>query len=100
MTHARSRAGAAAGLGLLAVVIAACSPSKPAETTSTPTTANPVAIPNTAPLLGDMKPIASVKELMQYMIDPASDYIFDSVKTLVRPDGKTVEVEPKTDEDW
>jgi len=37
---------------------------------------------------------------MQYMIDPASDYIFDSVKTLIRPDGTVVEVAPKTDEDW
>jgi len=55
---------------------------------------------NTTPLLGDMKPIVSVKELMQYMIDPASDYIFDSVKTLIRPDGTVVEVMPKTDEDW
>ena len=49
---------------------------------------------------GDMKPVVSVKELMQYMIDPASDYVFDAVKTLVRPDGKVVEVMPKTDEDW
>jgi hypothetical protein len=55
---------------------------------------------NTTPLLGDMKPLVSVKELMQYMIDPASDYIFDSVKTLIRPDGTVVEVMPKTDEDW
>ena len=55
---------------------------------------------NTTPLLGDMKPLVSVKELMQYMIDPASDYIFDSVKTLIRPDGTVVEVMPKTDADW
>ena len=47
-----------------------------------------------------MKPLVSVKELMKYMIDPASDYIFDSVKTLVRPDGSVVEIAPKTDEDW
>jgi hypothetical protein len=57
-------------------------------------------MPNTTPLLGDMKPIVSVKELMEYMIDPASDYIFDSVKTFVQPNGKIVEVEPKSDEDW
>ena len=41
----------------------------------------------TTPLLGDMKPIVSVKELMDDMIDPAGDYIFDSVKTLVRESG-------------
>jgi len=55
---------------------------------------------NTTPLLGDMKPVVSVKELMQYMIDPASDYVFDSVKSIVQPNGKVVEVAPKTDEDW
>ena len=56
--------------------------------------------PATTPLLGDMKPLVSVKELMKYMIDPASDYVFDSVKTIVRPDGSVVEIAPKTDEDW
>src|SRR5262249_3247217 len=58
------------------------------------------AMPNMTPLLGDMKPVVSVKELMEYMIDPASDYVFDSVKTLVQPDGKVVEIVPKTDDDW
>ena len=55
---------------------------------------------NTTPLIGDMKPVVSVKELMEYMIDPASDYVFDSVKTIVQPNGKVVEIVPKTDEDW
>ena len=47
-----------------------------------------------------MKPVVSVKELMEYMIDPASDYVFDSVKTLVQPNGKVIEIVPKTDDDW
>jgi hypothetical protein len=47
-----------------------------------------------------MKPIVSVKELMQYMIDPASDYIFDSVSTVIQPDGRVVEKAPKTDAEW
>ena len=34
-------------------------------------------------LWGDMKPIVSVKELMQDMIHPASDFIFDSVSTVI-----------------
>jgi len=55
---------------------------------------------NMTPLLGDMKPVVSVKELMEYMIDPASDYVFDSVKTIVQPNGKVVEIVPKTDDDW
>ena len=75
-------------------LVASCSSSTPP-----PAAAAPPATP-VVKMWGDMKPVVSVKELMQYMIDPASDYVFDSVKTLIRPDGKVVEVMPKTDEDW
>ena len=51
-------------------------------------------------LWGDMKPVVSVKELMEHMIDPAADYIFDSVSTVIDPQGNVVEKVPKTDEDW
>jgi hypothetical protein len=50
-------------------------------------------------LWGELKPVVSVKELMRDMIDPASDYIFDSVKTEVTKKG-VVETEPRTDADW
>jgi len=50
-------------------------------------------------LWGEMKPVVSVKELMRDMIDPASDYVFDSIGTVITQ-GKRVEREPKTDEDW
>src|SRR4051812_15022135 len=83
-----------------ALTAVACSTSKSSTAPPTSTTTPASAIANHTPLLGDMKPLVSVKELMEYMIDPASDYIFDSVKTLIRPDGKVVEVMPKTDEDW
>ena len=46
-----------------------------------------------------MKPVVSVKELMQYMIDPVADNIFNAVGTMVTKHG-TVDIEPKTDEDW
>jgi hypothetical protein len=65
--------------------------------TSTPT---PAAAPPPSALLGDMKSVVSVKELMQYMIDPASDYIFDSVSTVIDPKGHIIEKAPKTDEEW
>ena len=58
--------------------------------------------PPTAPrpeLWGDLKPVVSVKELMRDMIDPASDFVFDSVGTIVTR-GKRVERIPKTDADW
>jgi hypothetical protein len=90
-------------ISLVAACTVACMAATLAFCSSKPSPAPPAistTLVNTAPLLGDMKPLVSVKELMKYMIDPASDYIFDSVKTLVRPDGSVVEIAPKTDEDW
>lgn len=46
-----------------------------------------------------MKPVVSVKELMKFMIDPVSDYIFNAVGSVVTKSG-TVETEPRTEEDW
>jgi hypothetical protein len=77
-----------AGLCALGLLTSACSSSKP-----TPA-------PHAAPeLWGDLKPVVSVKELMRDMIDPASDYVFDAVRSVVTKKG-IVETEPKTDEDW
>ena len=50
-------------------------------------------------LIGDMKAVVSVKELMEYMIDPIADNIFDAVQWRTTPRG-FVETRPKTDEDW
>jgi hypothetical protein len=52
-----------------------------------------------AELWGDMKPVVSVKELMRDFIDPASDYVFDSVGTVITKTG-VVEKFPRTDDDW
>ena len=84
-------------LPIAVIFISACSQQKAAPAPAPAADPTPI---NHTRLLGDMKPVVSVKELMQYMIDPAGDYIFDSVKTFVQPNGKVVEVEPKTDEDW
>ena len=81
-------------LGAIAGVLAAsvaCSMSKveaPAATPAPAVAALPV-----------MTPVVSVKELMRFDIDPASDYIFDAVTWDATKKG-TVHVEPKTDEDW
>ena len=83
-----------AGLVLLGATIAACSSSKPS-----PTPAQTTGIPPSAVLWGDLKPVVSVKELMQYMIDPVADNLFNAVGVTVTEKG-TVEVEPKTEEDW
>jgi len=79
------------GLLTFSLLTSGCSPAK----SSTP----PPAATPTQVLWGDMKPIVSVKELMRYMIDPASDNIFDAVKIVQTKTG-TVERLPKTDEDW
>jgi hypothetical protein len=77
-----------AGLCVLSAVTTSCSSSKPA----------PVP-PPAQQLWGDMKPVVSVKELMRDFIDPASDYVFDSVGIVSNKKG-AVETAPKTDADW
>jgi hypothetical protein len=90
--HCRRLLSVCAGLSTL-TLFAACSPAK----SSTPP---PESVPPPTQMLwGDMKPIVSVKELMRFMIDPASDNIFDAVK-IVQTKSGTVERLPKTDEDW
>lgn len=56
-------------------------------------------MPQAASLWGDVKPAVSVKELMKYMIDPLADNIFNAVGSKVTEHG-TVDIEPRTDEDW
>jgi hypothetical protein len=72
------------------VIASACSSSKAAPAPASP----PV-----LKLWGDLKPVVSVKELMRDMIDPASDYVFDSVAIVSSKKGMT-ETQPKTDADW
>ena len=85
---------ARAGLFVLSAAFAACSSSTP-----TPTPAQRFDVPQSAALWGDVKPVVSVKELMKYMIDPVADNIFNAVGSTVTEHG-TIEIEPRTDEDW
>lgn len=83
---------------LSCLILAACSSSKPAP----PSANSPPALPAPASpqqLWGDLKPVVSVKELMRDMLDPASDFIFDSVKISIGEHG-TTETVPKTEKDW
>ena len=81
-----------ARLCVLGAVTSACSSPQPA-----PASAPPASL--AAAMWGEMKPVVSVKELMRDMIDPASDYIFNAV-SITDSKGHSVEVGPKTDEDW
>ena len=47
----------------------------------------------------DLKPIVSIKELMENIIDPIADNVFDAVATDATEKG-IVETRPRTDEDW
>ena len=83
-------AAATLGISLFATVwTSACSSPTPA----------PAPAPKAIELLGDMKPVVSVKELMEDMLDPLADNIFNSVSIVTNRKG-TVETSPKTDEDW
>src|SRR5438876_677251 len=55
--------------------------------------------PATTPLFGQLTPIVSVKELMENMIDPLSDNIFDAVWWDNTTKGLE-EHKPTTDEEW
>jgi hypothetical protein len=81
-----------------AVVAAACSSSSSAPPASTAAAPAQKAV-NSEPLIGPMKPIVSVKELMRYTIDPLADNIFDAVTWDISKKG-VIHTEPKTDEDW
>ena len=46
-----------------------------------------------------LKPVAGIQDLMAYMIDPAADFLWDSVSTISNEKG-VEEKRPKTDEEW
>jgi hypothetical protein len=83
----------AAALFALSLPVSQCSkPAPPAEPVVKVSAAN-------AALLGDMTAKVSVKELMQYMLDPIADNIFDAVSTDIGPKG-IIEHRPTTTDDW
>ncbi len=45
------------------------------------------------------KPIADTKLLMQSVVDPNADFVWDAVKTIETREG-TQEIRPKTDAEW
>src|SRR5688572_28983857 len=83
MSHARSSMLALSGL-VLTCVMAACGDSAPG-TAVTPAGPGP-----------QMRPVASVDQVMDGIIIPASQRVFDAV---VYVNGK-LEQSPKTDDDW
>jgi len=79
-----------AGLLGAGIICSACSASKQPS----------ASIPASAQTLwGELQPVVSVKELMNDMIDPASDNIFNAVGTVINAKG-IIETAPQTDDDW
>src|SRR5262245_35340078 len=92
-----SRLSCLSSLSCLLLVTAACSSPKSSGPPATPPALPAPVSPQK--LWGDLKPVVSVKELMRDMLDPAADFIFESVKVEINERG-TVETVPKTDKDW
>jgi hypothetical protein len=68
-----------------AMAVTACG-AKPEATTAAPPTAA-------------FTPVLSVKELMENIVDPQADYVFDAVGSDIGPKG-IVDIVPTTDDDW
>ena len=52
-----------------------------------------------APPASAVRPVLSSKQLMEWVIDPAADAVWDSVKTIITEQG-TREISPQTQEQW
>src|SRR5436189_5377630 len=47
----------------------------------------------------EYRPTATIKDIMDSMVDPGADYIWDSVETVVSAKGVEEKL-PRTDEEW
>src|SRR5688572_19340468 len=59
----------------------------------------PAPVPPAAPPAPAMTPVLTVKELMQHIIDPVADWVFDAVAVDITPAGVN-ETKPESDADW
>ena len=92
MLTSRGRLIAWAGLVFVAALASQQCSSKPAATSTAATPAAPSLDSSLAPTL-------SVKELMEHIIDPTSDWIFDAAVIDITRKGIT-ETKPLSDDDW
>src|SRR5262245_2043743 len=89
MNFSRTSLAAASALLVAAFVTGTCSKASP----------EPRPGPAKPALIGEITPVVSVKELMENMIDPLSDNVFDAVWWDNTAKG-IEEHKPVTDEDW
>jgi hypothetical protein len=91
MLKSRARLIAWAGLFVAGALASQHCTSKPAATAA--------ATPAAPSLDSSLTPTLSVKELMEHVIDPTADWIFDAAVIDISHQG-VVETQPLTDEDW
>jgi len=82
-----------ASCSVLGILLAGCAPKQESTVTAQ---SGPAAPPPTA---SPLEPIAGVQDVMAAMIDPAADFLWESVSTTVT-ENKTVEKQPRTDAEW
>src|SRR3954471_13542281 len=70
------------------IVVAACSSPAPAASAAKTVAATP-----------DFRLTGTIKDIMDGVVDPSADYLWDSVSTIVTRKG-VEERRPRTDEDW
>lgn len=92
MLTSRERLMAWAGLVFVAALASQQCTSKPAATTA-------AASPAAPSLDSSLAPTLSVKELMEHIIDPTSDWIFDAAVIDISHKGIS-ETKPLSDDDW
>ena len=83
----------------LTAVLLACALASACSTPPKATAPAPAPAPAHQDLWGEIKPVVSVKELMRDFIDPASDYVFNSVSIVTTSTG-TIETTPKSEAEW
>jgi hypothetical protein len=92
MSTSRGRVIAAVSVLCLSILGSSQCTSKPTADTTVPTPATPS-------LDSALAPTLSVKELMEHIIDPTSDWIFDAAVVDISKKG-IVETKPLSDDDW
>jgi hypothetical protein len=87
----------AACTAALGALLTGCGPRQETTVTAQPGEATPASASSAAP--SPLRPIAGIQDVMASMIDPAADFLWESVSTTVTR-GKVVEKQPRTDEEW
>ena len=85
-------------MAVMAISLTACSRSTPSSAAPASAAASAASASNNANTAGP-KPLASIQELTQSIVDPTADALWDSVSTTVTAQGEE-DKRPRTPEEW